>query len=243
MQSFFGELYLRSTRPFLPEAVSAAEAAYLVRAFSEGGPLRGPVVDLGCGHGRHASRMQGLLPSGVPVVGLDFDALSLKEREGDFPAVRGDLRRLPFRTGSLGGAFAWYATLFVFGDDEQREILRELRRCLHPGARLVLQTSPRERFEKEPAAAWEGELPDGSRLKERSRFDAGLGRDVGVRELFTPDGRVLSAEYFIRYYRVPELRELLASEGFTVRWVHGGLDGSAPDETSADLIMGAERDG
>ena len=243
-QPFFGELYLRSTRPFLPDRVSEEEAAYLARVFSGGpGGLKGPVADLGCGHGRHAARLQGKLPGGTAVVGIDLDALSFREREGPFPAVRGDLRRLPFREGSLGGAFAWYSTLFVFEEAEQREILREIARCLAKGALLVVQTSPLERLEREPVAAFDGELPDGSRLRETSRFDPESGRDRGVRELFTPDGRVLSAEYFIRYYRVPELAELMSSEGFTVRWVHGGLDGRAPDETSADLIMGAERNG
>jgi SAM-dependent methyltransferase len=239
---FFGELYLRSTRPFLGDAVSEREAEYLARAFSEAG-VQGPVVDLGCGHGRHAARLQGRLPGGGPVVGLDLDDLSFREREGGFPGVRADLRQMPFRDASLCGAFAWYSTLFVFEDAEQRRVLREVARCLRPGALLVVQTSPRERLERAPTAVYEGQLPDGSHLRERSRFDADSGRDIGVRELTTPDGRVLSAHYFIRYYRLPELAELLASEGFVVRWVHGGLDGQALDDDSADLIMGVARNG
>ena len=239
---FFGELYLRSTRPFLGPGLSEREAAYLVHALSAS-TAPGPVVDLGCGHGRHASRMQGRLPGGRAVIGLEFDALSLEEREGEFPAVRGDLRALPFRSGSLGGAFAWYSTLFAFADDVQRHILREVARCLAPGAWLIAQTSPIERFECAPTARFEGTLPDGSRLREQSRFDPASGRDEGFRELETPDGRILSAPYFIRYYRAPELAELLTSEGFTVRWVHGGLDGEPPDTESTDLIMGVQRNG
>ncbi len=238
---FFGELYLRSTRPFLGDEVSATEAAYLAHAF-EHHPPEGPVVDLGCGHGRHAARLQGVLP-GVEVFGLELDPLSLREREGTFPALRADLRRLPFGAESLGGAFAWYSTLFVFEDPEQRVILRELARCLKKRALLVLQTSPLERLLRSPTARFEGKLPDGSVLRETSRFDASRSRDEGHRELTTPDGRVLSAPYFIRYYRVPELSELLASVGFSVQWVHGGLDGQAPDATSPDLIMGAARNG
>src|SRR5262249_13142499 len=42
---FFGELYLRSTRPFLPESVTRAEADYLTRAFAEL-EVEGPVVDI-----------------------------------------------------------------------------------------------------------------------------------------------------------------------------------------------------
>ncbi len=239
---FFGELYLRSTRSFLGPALSEREAEYLVRAFADS-VTPGPVLDLGCGHGRHASRMQGRLSGGRAVIGIELDALSLAEREGAFPAVRGDLQALPFRTGSVGGAFAWYSTLFVFDETITRRILREVARCLAPGAWLIAQTSPRERFEQNPTARFEGTLPDGSRLREQSRFDPESGRDEGFRELQTPDGRVLSAQYFIRYYRAPELAELLKSEGFTVRWVHGGLDGEPPDPRSTDLIMGVQRNG
>lgn len=238
--SFFGELYLRSTRPFLGAEVSDREAEYLAHAFAQV-PPGGPVVDLGCGHGRHAARLQGRIPGGHEVIGLELDDLSLREREGEFPAVRADLLQLPFGGGTLGGAFAWYSTLFVFEDAVQRQLLREIARVLRPGALLVFQTSPLERLESAPTGTFDGPLPDGSQLKEENRFDPATGRDVGFRELTTPDGRVLSAQYFIRYYRVPELAQLLENEGFAVRWVHGSLSGEPLSADSADLIMGVQR--
>jgi len=65
---FFGELYLRSTRPFLPEDVTRAEADYLSRAFN-GVRVSGGVMDVGCGHGRHLSQ----LSTPRLKVGVDFD--------------------------------------------------------------------------------------------------------------------------------------------------------------------------
>ncbi|MBX5481503.1 MAG: class I SAM-dependent methyltransferase [Myxococcaceae bacterium] len=241
---FFGELYLRSTRPFLGDRLSDREAGYLAHAFgSVAGLPPGPILDLGCGHGRHVARLQGRVAGGRPVVGIDFDRHSLRSREGAFPAVRGDLRALPFATRSAGGAYAWYSTLFVFDDPVQRAILAEVARVLRPGAPLILQTLPRERLERNPTSTWAGELPDGSRLEEQNRFDPDTGRDEGIRKLTTPDGRVLSAHYFIRYYRVAELQDLLSDAGFTVRWIHGGLGGEPVTAESADLIMGVERNG
>jgi SAM-dependent methyltransferase len=237
--SFFGELYLRSTRPLLSSEVTAREVAYLARVF-QSLALPGPVVDLGCGHGRHASRLNTQGPLQGRVIGLELDPLSLAEREPGFPALRGDLRALPFRTGTLAGAYAWYSTLFAFTDAEHEQVLREVARCLRPGGLLVFQTVPWERLAAHPSAAFEQALPNGSVLKEESHFDASTGRDTGRRTLRLPGGRVLSGTYAIRYYPLAELTQLLEATGFSIVWVHGGLEGEPPSSDSTDLIVGAE---
>ncbi|MFY2561918.1 class I SAM-dependent methyltransferase [Corallococcus terminator] len=240
---FFGELYLRSTLPFLSESVTAREVDYLSRVFADV-PGSGPVVDLGCGHGRHASRLQASGPLAGRVIGLEKDALSLAMRRPGFPVVRGDLRALPFREGSLSGAYAWYSTLFAFTDEEHVHILRELARAMRRGGRLVFQTVPHERLAASPGAAFQRGLPGGGVLDEESHFDVVTGRDVGRRKLTLPDGRVLSASYAIRYYPLADLAGLLESTGFSISWVHGGLDGEPLTHLSADLIVGAVlRDG
>ncbi|HEX8435627.1 class I SAM-dependent methyltransferase [Archangium sp.] len=237
--SFFGELYLRSTLPFLSEDTTAKEVAYLAGSF-EDLQVPGPVVDLGCGHGRHAARLNAAGPLAGRVVGLELDALSLQERLPGFPAVRADLRSLPFRTGSLAGAYAWYSTLFVFSDEEHVTVLRDVARCLKPGGRLVLHSVPYDRLASQPEASFSTRLPDGSLLEEESRFDAVRGRDEGHRRLTRPDGRVLSGRYAIRYYPLADLTQLLEFTGFSMRWVHGGLEGEPPSGASTDLIVGAE---
>lgn len=240
MAGFFGELYLRSTLPFLSEGTTAREVDYLARTL--GPRVRpGPVVDLGCGHGRHAAALNAAGPLAGRVLGLERDALSLAQRLPGFPAVQGDLRALPFAPGVFGGAYAWYSSLFVFTDAEHVELLQGVARVLQPGAPLVLQTVPWERLVAAPEAAFRQVLPDGSVLEETSRFDAASGRDVGQRRLSIPDGRVLSGTYAIRYYPLADLTQLLESAGFSVSWVHGGLTGEPLSSNSTDLILGAER--
>lgn len=238
--SFFGELYLRSTRPFLSEEVTAGEVACLTRAFADL-TVPGPVVDLGCGHGRHAASLHARGPLAGRILGLELDTLSLAERLPGFPVVRADLRALPFRPGSLAGAYAWYSTLFVFSDEEHAALLRGLARCLRPGGRLVFHTVPYERLASQPEASFSTRLPDGSVLEETSHFEASRGRDEGHRRLTTPEGRVLSGRYAIRYYPLADLTHLLDATGYSVRWVHGGLAGEPLESTSTDLIVGAER--
>jgi SAM-dependent methyltransferase len=237
--SFFGELYLRSTRPLLSPEVTAREVAYLERCFS-GLTLPGPVVDLGCGHGRHAAPLNTSGPLAGRVIGLELDPYSLSHRLPGFPAVHGDFRALPFEAHSLAGAYAWYSTLFASTETEHRVILREVARCLRPGALLVLQTVPYERLCEQPGAAFQHTLPDGSRLEEESRFDPDSGWDHGRRRLTLPDGRMLSGVYSIRYYPLAELSQLLESTGLSPRWVHGSLEGEPLSSASTDLIVGAE---
>ncbi|WP_426752183.1 class I SAM-dependent methyltransferase [Myxococcus sp. Y35] len=238
--SFFGELYLRSTLPFLSEAVTAREVDFLARAFADV-PGPAPVVDLGCGHGRHAARLNGAGPLAGRVIGLELDALSLAVRRPGFPVVQGDLRALPFREASFAGAYAWYSTLAAFTDAEHVHILREVARVLRPGGRWVFQTVPYERLAASPRAAFQRTLPDGSVLEEVSHFDTRTGRDEGLRTLTTPEGRCLRASYSLRYYPLADWVRLLESTGFSVAWVHGGLDGEPLGPQSTDLIVGAER--
>nr|WP_228530521.1 MULTISPECIES: class I SAM-dependent methyltransferase [Myxococcaceae] len=231
---------MRSTLPFLSEQLTAREVDYLARALGPRAPA-GWVVDLGCGHGRHAAPLNREGPLAGRVMGLERDERSLAQRLPGFPVVRGDLRTLPFGARALAGAYAWYTSLFTYSDEEHREMLRELARVLRPGAPLVLQTVPWERMAAAPEAAFRQALPDGSVLEETSRFDPRTGRDHGERRLSIPDGRVLCGAYAIRYYPLADLTQLLESAGFSVAWVHGGLAGEPLSSTSTDLILGAER--
>jgi len=232
--AFFGELYLRSTLPFLGAEVTARETAYLARAFAG---VHGPIIDVGCGHGRHAAALR---RDGLSVIGLELDPLSLAQRLSGFPAVRADLRSLPFGASRLNGVYAWYSTLFIFDDETHGAVLRGLREALKPGAKLVFHTVPYERLAAAPAARFSTTLPDGSVLTEESRFDPLVGRDHGQRSLRLPDGRILSGAYAIRYYRVTELAGLLEAAGLAIKWIHGDLQGGALEPTSTDLIIGAE---
>lgn len=236
--AFWGELYLTSTKPFLLPERTQAEVDYLARAF-EGLCVPGPVVDLGCGHGRHAGPLATCL--GRAVIGVDFDAYSLERREGPFLAVQADFLALPFRADSLAGAYAWYSTFFAVDDATLERALHEVGRSLSPGGLLVLHTVPLHRAEQSPDASYSGTLPDGCKLTEESHFDPATGRDTSRRTLATPDGRVLTAEFFIRHYRLPDLTLLLKRCGFELQWVHGDTKGAPLSEQSEDLIVGATR--
>lgn len=234
---FFGELYLRSTRPFLDAKVTAAEQGYLEARLEELG-VSGPVLDYGCGHGRHLAAG---VRSGRTTLGMDRDHPSLVEARPIAAVVRGDFFAPPFRTASLAGIWAWYNSVFTFDDAQIRALFGELARLIKPGGLLLLHTLPREKLSNEPTSHFDGLLPDGSHLVEDVAFDENSGRDRGRRTLTLPDGRVLEADYFIRYFFRDELEALLEGVGFRTIFVHGALDGSPLQGSSTDLILGAQR--
>lgn len=231
---FFGELYLESTKPFLHEHVTEAEADFLRSKL----PEQGTIFDLGCGHGRHLRRL-----ATRTVVGLDFDRLSLSEARAFAPVVRADFRALPFRDRAFRGAYCWYNTLGTFEDEVVPRILADLSRCLQAGARFVLQGSHPRRAIDQPEAEYDGPLPGAGHLVEKTRYDPSSKRDRITRRLTFPDGRIMGATFDLRYYDLDEWRELLAQAGLSVVWSLGGIDGSPLTNESADLILGAEKRG
>ncbi len=104
---------------------------------------RSRVLDLGCGHGRHALA---LAQRGAKVVGVDF-AVTLLTRAKDLTAdlqvpahwLRGDIRRLPFRSQSFSAAILIDAFGFFETDEENETVLREAVRVLVPGGRFGLK--------------------------------------------------------------------------------------------------------
>ncbi len=239
-QGFFGELYLRSTRPFLPDHVSDAEATYLADRLREA-DVSGLVLDLGCGHGRHLARLTKRLPGRV--IGVDLDPMSLTEARGAAPVVRGDFFHLPFRDAAFGAAYCWYNTLGTFADEAVPLALAELSRCVRPGGWLITQGTALQSATWQPQASYDGVLEDGARLVEQVRFDAQTRRDHLERTLHLPDGRFMAASFFIRYYGVPEWEALLDAAGFSVKWVHGAVDGSPPGDASVEQLVGAQKRG
>jgi SAM-dependent methyltransferase len=235
--AFFGELYLRSTRPFLDPKITAAEVDYLEAQF-KAVTVPGPLLDFGCGHGRHLDVGPRL---GRTMVGMDRDALSLSEATRSAPVARGDFFHAPFKTGAFAGVWAWYNSIFTFEDEQIRALFAQLARLTRPGGLLIFHTLPREKIASDPPSEYAGELPDGSHLTENVRFNPANGRDEGRRTLRLPDGRVMAADYFIRYYFLHELEAMLEGVGFRTVFVHGGLDASPLSGTSADLILGAQR--
>jgi SAM-dependent methyltransferase len=155
--------------------------------------------------------------------------------------ARADLRELPFRDGAFAGGWCWYNSVGTFEDDQLPRILAGLARCVAPGGLFIFQGTNITRAEGQPEAGFDGPLPDGGHLVEKATFNPERRRDEIHRRLTLPDGRVMEADFFIRYYELSEWKTLLSEAGFEAHWWVGGLDGTPLDASSTDVIVGALR--
>jgi SAM-dependent methyltransferase len=221
--AYYGELYLASVADLLGPRLSALEADAVGALLGLRAGHR--VLDLACGHGRHAWI---LAARGAAVAGLDRSAAYLRRAAGEGSAsagapgrgvhpppawVRGDVRALPFRAGVFDAALSWYASLFMFDDATNAACLAEAGRVVRRGGRLVVQHANPLRLAREPVAAARRDLPDGSRVEEESSYDPAAGVDRCARRLVRPDGTVLAGTAELRYYIPAEWGPLAESAG------------------------------
>src|SRR5581483_4818944 len=102
--------------------------------------LTGRLLDLGAGTGRNAASY----PAGATVYAVDLSApmllraaRRLRAAAAKTNAVVADARRLPLADASVDACVSTF--LFcVMPDEQQPEALREVRRVLEPGGRLIL---------------------------------------------------------------------------------------------------------
>jgi ubiquinone/menaquinone biosynthesis C-methylase UbiE len=171
------------------------------------------VLDIACGHGRIANR---LAERGARVTGLDADAFFLAQaREWGSGAafVEGDMRALPFDDASFDAAFLWFTSFGYFDDEENRTVLRELRRVLRSGGRAAVdqQNLPRilANFQRQSFVRRGADVM----LDEHGDFDEEAGV-MDTTRTYVRDGQVREIRYRIRMFRPDELREWLLAAGF-----------------------------
>ena len=201
------------------------------------------VVDLGCGHGRHALAMA---ERGVRVVGLDTSrALLSRARElaaeASTPArwVRADMRSLPFRESAFDAALIMDAFGFFETEDEDLAVLVEVATALRCGGRLLMKIVNGELVMNDP------------RLVDREERDGqvvDIARSMSGRtmtEHITISGARGGGEYRRqqRLYRSSEMTERLAAAGVTVSSVYSSHDGATFDPATSERmwIVGTRR--
>ncbi|HOX26501.1 MAG TPA: class I SAM-dependent methyltransferase [Candidatus Krumholzibacteria bacterium] len=121
----------------------------------------GPVVDLGCGQGRHLAMLRG---RGVPAVGIDLSRPLLDLARNADPAlalVRADMRRLPVRSGSCSAVLSLFTAFGYFGPAAAHEpVVAEVARVLGASGHWFLDFLDSERVATE--------LASGARTRERT---------------------------------------------------------------------------
>jgi SAM-dependent methyltransferase len=193
----------------------------------------GPVLDLACGAGRHLEILRRANPLAF---GLDLSRVLLGMAPTNLRPwlLRGDMRRLPVKEGTLQGICLWFTPFGYFSDAENRALLLSLGSLLAPGgvllmdylnADLVARTLvPEETIERVGIQARSLRSVEGDRLVKRmalTHLESGSVRDVMESVLL---------------YTPRELQEMAVRAGLRLRRVLGTYSGEAFTEDSPRWI-------
>ncbi|HYD40049.1 MAG TPA: methyltransferase domain-containing protein [Anaeromyxobacter sp.] len=241
--AYYGPLYLDSVADLLTPELSALEAAVIARLLALRPEHR--VLDLACGHGRHAR----VLAGGVAVlVGLDRSRPYLDRARASSGAwspppryVHGDLRALPFADGAFDAVYSWYSALFMWDDAGNAAALGALARVVRAGGRALVHHANPLRLAAEPVAHARRTLADGAVVEEEARFDAATGLETARRRLARPDGTALEGTASLRYYGPDEWGQLARGAGLRVVELTSTTGLSPGTAAAPDVIAVLER--
>lgn len=226
-RSFFLDHYLPAFEPLMPPERTQRDVNGILEILRLSPPAT--ILDLACGQGRHANRLSEL---GFQVVGLDLSIPLLIQAQTDaaqltFRAhwVRADMRRIPFRQAFDVAINMWSSFGYLEDEEDDVEVIRELRRSLKPGGLLLMEISLRDnvvrRFSKERT----NESMKARLHSEERRLNLLTGReDTTVR--INRGEEVISLVSSIRLYTLTELANILWRSGMILEASYGGLDAS-----------------
>lgn len=194
--------------------------------------LAGPILDCGCGHGRHSRR---LADFGIPTVGLDLSASSISAAQHHTATrphlsfVRGDVRDLVhlFPHNHFAAALSLFTSFgYLSTPEEDLHVLRQIHSVLQPGGQFVLDYlhAPHVRSRLVPAEIIRktGTMNDVWTFSiARSEARGGFVKAIEIEHNGQPAGRF---EEFVRAYRPDELIALLGETGWTPTVIAGDYD-------------------
>jgi SAM-dependent methyltransferase len=236
--------YLRTVVAEKAAAESGAQAHGAARlAGCRPGAL---TLDAGCGNGRHALP---LATAGYRVVALDSSRplLAAARRAtagGPRPHfVRGSYTTLPFQDGVFDAVLCLGTALGYLGEEGDRAALREFRRVLAPGGRLVIETLHRDEIGARLREHEERPLAGGGTLCLERRFDRARGVMHEAQRLENGNGNGPPRAYELRVYDGDELRRMLERADFAVIERYASLAGKGEPSPGTPLVLVAEADG
>ncbi len=187
--------------------------------------LRGRVLDLGCGFGRHLAALR---ERGIEAVGLDRSLELLRRAPPDLRGrlVRGDFRALPYGGGVFDAVLMLFSSFGYFDDRQNGQVLAELARVLAPDGLAVLDLMNAARIKASlvpESRTRRGQLE----IQERRRLEHGGTRVVKEVSVRSADGGERRWREDVRLYEPGELEPLLARAGLTLLRREGDFDGRA----------------
>ncbi len=193
----------------------------------------GPVLDLGCGAGRHLEILRRVNPLAF---GLDLSPTLLRMAPGPLHPwlLRGDMRRLPLKDGLLAGVCLWFTPFGYFSDGENRTLMLDLGRRLRHGGVLVMDYLNADQV-KRALVPEDSVLRGGVRAESRRALEGDrLVKRMVLTRLDTGETRQVMES--VRLYHPTEIQEMAVRGGLRLRRVMGTYTGEAFTDDSPRWI-------
>lgn len=232
-EEWFNHIYLK-VYAHRDEKLAETEVDFLVGVLEPKKEDR--ILDLCCGAGRHLKRLHAL--GYHQSFGIDLSEDLLRKAQTVLPGrvglARSDMRSLPFNS-----SFKFVISLFTsFGyfkdEDENMQVLREIRRVLTRGGRFLLDLVPLASVDRLVAHS-EREV-EGLWIVEKRRFDPVLRRIEKEIEIEMADCKRTFFES-VRVYSFGETRRMLAEAGLCHTDVCGDFGGGTFRPDSERMIL------
>ena len=223
-QEWFGEAYLE-----LYSYRDDDEAKQQVAFFREHcGVVRGPLLDLACGKGRHIAELRA---AGYAAFGCDLSYVMLRTGRAEYgplPVARADMRALPFCSSSFAGLVSFFTSFGYFATEEENvAVVHEMGRVLQKEAVFLFDyLNVHRELEK---------------LVQRERRG-----EAQIERWFDPADRSFNKRITIgqkrylervRGYDLDEISMMFTTAGLTIRAAFGDFLGAPFETTSPRLIL------
>jgi SAM-dependent methyltransferase len=242
-KTFFGEDYLRLYEPILTPERTQREIDGIVNLLAL--PLGSSILDLCCGHGRHAIP---LAQRGYKVAGQDLSEVFLREAEKEALGkgvhvdwLHGDMRNIPFENEFDAVINIFTAFGYLENQDEDQQVLKQVYKALKPGGLFLLETLHREGLMRHFSPHMIEHRPDGLIVLEERSFDLLTSHSEVKITLIHLDGRRKEYGHAARVYTLTELAQMLTIAGLQVKVYFGAWDRSALTIDSFRLILLAHK--
>ncbi len=239
---WFGEEYLE-LYPHRDRSEAHSAVSLLLATLDPDVP--GPILDLGCGAGRHLAAFK---DHGVRVVGLDLSPVLLARARATTSGValtRGDMRAVPFRDGSFAAVASFFTSFGYFeAEDHDRQVLAEGRRVLRADGHFLLDFLNAEAVIRTLVPRDERHVGRRRIIQERQLIRDGRFVEKRIRiESRSGGGRPREFVERVRLYSRAELETLLEESGFSVTGRMGDYEGGAAHSDAPRVILLAKKAG
>ncbi len=216
------------------------EIEFLVRELALDTSMK--ILDLACGHGRHANLLAEL---GYNVTGVDITQGFLKIAKNEAKKkgvtveyIKEDMRKISFKE-KFDRVILIFTAFGYFDDEENFKVLENVANALKQGGLFCFDTFNRDVFLKHFLPYIVTEKANDLMI-ERNTFDSATGR-LCNRRIVIRDGKRKDKPFFVRLYNPTEIRDLLRRAGFEIYKMYSNWDAKPFTSYSRRMIVIAKK--